>query len=138
MAQYQFSTARRLAWLMILGQSLITALVALGCWLLAGPHVALSALAGGGIGTAATLAQVAMAFRFGDGAEPKAIVRGFYRGEALKVLVTLALFVTALRSGRFVGGGMLIGYVATFIVYWLALARKAPPVAKSPAGPVGP
>jgi ATP synthase protein I len=138
MAQYQFSTARRQAWLMILGQLLITALVALGCWVVAGPRLALSGLVGGGIGTVATLAQVAMAFRFSAGAEPKAIVRGFYRGEALKVLLTVLLFVMALRSGRFVGGGMLIGYVATFIVYWLALARKALPVAKSPAGPVGP
>ena len=50
-------------------------------------------------------------------------MRGFYRGSAMKLVVTVVLFVLALRGRHLAAGPLFVTYVATFLVYWLALAR---------------
>lgn len=109
--------------MIVAGQAAISGVAALVCAAVSGPRAAWSALAGGGIGVAASLVQVLSAFRHGAGGDPKAIARGFYRGEAWKVAVTVLLFVLALRGGHFAPGPLFAGYVATFVAFWIALAR---------------
>ena len=109
--------------MLVVGQAAITAAVALVCALTSGVQAAIAAGIGGGIGTAASLVQVLSGFRRGTAGDPKAIARGFYRGEGLKIAVTVILFVLALRGRHFAPGPMLAGYVATFVAYWVALAR---------------
>jgi ATP synthase protein I len=123
LTNYDFSLARRHALMLVAGQVAISAVVALLCAALIGTLAAGSALAGGGIGVAGSLVQVLSAFRRGAGNDAKAIARGFYRGEALKVAVTVLLFVLVLRGHHAAPGPLFAGYVATFIAYWLALAR---------------
>jgi ATP synthase protein I len=123
LTNYDFSLARRHALMLVAGQVAISAVVAVLCGALIGLTAAGSALAGGGIGVAGSLVQVLSAFRRGAVGDPKAIARGFYRGEALKVAVTVALFVFAFKGLHLRPGPLFTGYVATYIAYWLALAR---------------
>lgn len=109
--------------MLVAGQAAIAAAVALVCAASIGAQAGLAAAIGGGIGTAASLVQVASGFRRGTAGDARAIARGFYRGEALKIAVTVMLFVLALRGRHFAPGPMLAGYVATFVAYWVALAR---------------
>jgi ATP synthase protein I len=109
--------------MLVAGQAAIAAAVALVCALTIGAQAGIAAAIGGGIGTAACLVQVVSSFRRGTAGDAKAIARGFYRGEALKIAVTVILFVLALRGRHFAPGPMLAGYVATFVAYWVALAR---------------
>ena len=109
--------------MLVAAQVAIAGLVAALCAALSGAPAALAALVGGGIGVAASLVQVLGSFRAGAAGNPAAIARGFYRGEALKVAVTVLLFMLALRARRFMPGALFAGYVATFVAYWLALAR---------------
>jgi len=107
----------------VAGQAVISAVVALLCAAIVGAAAGLAALAGGGIGVAASIVQVAASFRRRAAQDARAIARGFYRGEALKIAVTVLLFVVVLRRGSLAPGPLFAGYVATFAAYWVALAR---------------
>ncbi len=117
--------------MLVAGQVAVAGVVALLCAALMGAHAGLASGVGGGIGALASLVQVLSGFRRGAGGDARAIASGFYRGEALKIAVTVVLFVLALRGRRLAPGPLLAGYVATFVVYWVALARMVR------AGPVG-
>lgn len=106
------------------GQVAISVVVALTCAAVIGAPAGLAALVGGGIGAAASLVQVAVSFRRGAGQDARAIARGFYRGEALKIAVTVLLFIVVLRRRTLPPGPLLAGYVATFVAYWVALAKQ--------------
>ena len=103
---------------------------ALECMLWAGTGV-LWTLVGGVprssslLGVSEANAQVASGFRRSVAGNAPAIARGFYRGEALKIGVTVLLFVLALRGRRLAAGPLFAGYVATFVAYWVALWRSA-------------
>ena len=107
------------------GQAAIAGVVALLCAALMGAQAGLAAAIGGAIGTVASLVQVLSGFRRSAANDARAIARGFYRGEALKIAVTVVLFVAALRTRALAPGPMFAGYVATFVAYWVALARWA-------------
>jgi ATP synthase protein I len=111
--------------LLVAGQLAISLVVALICAAFGGLPAGRAALAGGGIGVAGSAAQVAVSFRRGAAQDARAIARGFYRGEALKIAVTVALFIWVLRQGGMAAGPLFAGYVATFVAFWVALARRA-------------
>jgi len=111
--------------MLVAGQAAISGVVALICAALIGTAAGVAAAAGGGIGVAASLVQVASGFRRGAAGDAQAIARGFYRGEAMKIGLTVLLFVLALRTRRLAPGPLFAGYVATFVAYWVALARFA-------------
>ena len=83
-----------------------------------------SALVGGGISAAATLVQVVVGVRNSAGQAPKEVMRGFYRGSAMKFVVTVMLFVLALRGHRLQPAPLFVTYALTFLIYWLALAKS--------------
>ena len=120
------STARRMAYSIVLWQAVTTAVVALVSWTFAGGLAAISALLGGGIGTLASLAMALLAFRKGAAADPQLAMRGFYVGEAVKVAVVIVLFALVLRTLKVSPLAMFAAYVATFFVYWVALANSLP------------
>jgi ATP synthase protein I len=123
LTNHDFALARRQALLLVAGQVAISLVVALICAAFIGAPAGLAACIGGGIGVAASLAQVAMSFRRSAAGAPAAIARGFYRGEALKIAVTVLLFIVVLRRRNLPTGPLFAGYVATFAAYWVALAR---------------
>jgi ATP synthase protein I len=114
---------RRQALWVVIGQVFVAVGGALICYATRGQLASLSALIGGGIGAAATLVQVIVGLRNSAGQAPQVVVRGFYRGSAMKLVVTVVLFVLALRGRHLAAAPLFVTYVATFLVYWVVLAR---------------
>lgn len=117
----QFRQARKAAFRIVGVQACVTLLATAGGLLLAGTAAAVSAFLGGGIGTVASLAQVAGTFRTGASREPSKILGRLFRGEAFKLLVTAGLFALVLTSMEVVFGAMIGGFGATLLVFWAAL-----------------
>jgi ATP synthase protein I len=119
--------AKRLAYGVVRGQAAVTLLAALAGWALGGLHVGLSAALGGAIGTVASLAMAIMAFRGKSAASAARILGTFYAGEILKVVVAIVSFILVLKLAAAAPLPMFAGYMATFVVYWIVLARMAFP-----------
>jgi ATP synthase protein I len=117
--------ARRLAHGVVLGQAGVTVIAALVALSVAGEGAARSALLGGGIATAGSLAMAGLVFA-GAVANAQRIVAAFYVGEAVKLAVVVALFVVVLRTVKVVPLAMLAGFAATYLVYWIALLVALP------------
>jgi ATP synthase protein I len=118
--------ARRLAFGVVLGQAVVSGIAALCAAALAGRVAALSALIGGGIATAGSLAMAGLVF--GSAAEGGAqrAVSAFYVGEAVKLSVVTALFVVVLKVVTVAPLAMFAAFAATFLVYWIALLGARP------------
>ena len=124
--QRPYLAARRLAFEVVLGQAAVTLIAALVGELAVGRATAVSALLGGGIATLASLAMAAVAFRHSAAVSPARLLGRFFGGEALKLLVVVALFVVVLRWLHPAPIALLATYGATFLVYWLALGLTLP------------
>lgn len=96
-----------------------------------------SAMAGGGIGTVAGLYQALRMFRVSPADSPVRFLRAVYAGEAMKIMLTAALFILVIRVLHPRFGPMIIAYGATFLVYWAALGTGYPWL-PPPAGTAGP
>jgi len=117
--------ARRLAFGVVASQAAVSVVAALCALPLAGRVGALSALAGGGIATAGSLAMAGLVFGGSGGGAERAMNR-FYLGEALKLAVVVVLFVVVLKMMRVTPLAMFAGFAATFLVYWIALLAALP------------
>ena len=60
--------------------------------------------------------------------DPQKAVRTFFVGETAKIAVMIVLFVAVLKTMKVVPLAMLGTYVATFFVFWVALANALPPL----------
>lgn len=120
------SQARRVAYSVVFWQGAVTVIVALVSYAVAGRLAAMSALIGGGISTLASLVMAALSFRTSSLANPYNAVRGFYVGEAAKLATVVVLFVMVLRTLKVSPLAMFAAYMATFFVYWVALANALP------------
>jgi ATP synthase protein I len=117
--------ARRLAFGVVASQAAVSVVAALCAFGLGGRVAALSALAGGGIATAGSLAMAGVVFGGSEGGTQRALNR-FYLGEALKLAVVIVLFVVVLKAMRVAPLAMFAAFVAAFLVYWIALLRALP------------
>ncbi|MDP9009587.1 MAG: ATP synthase subunit I [Pseudomonadota bacterium] len=120
--------ARRLALSVVLGQAAVTIVCALASWLIADRHAALSAAMGGGISTAASLVMAMLGFSGRIAADPQRAMRAFFVGETAKIAIVIVLFVAVLKTMKVVPLAMLGTYIATFFVFWVALANALPPL----------
>jgi len=125
--------ARRLAFGVVLGQAAVTVIAALCAWALAGRLAAVSALAGGAIATAGSLAMAGLVFG-GRTASPARALGAFYLGEAVKLAVVVVLFVVVLKVMRVAPLAMFAAFAATFLVYWIALLRALPATSGARSG----
>tara|TARA_B100000029_G_scaffold514684_1_gene618437 strand:+ start:5861 stop:6307 length:447 start_codon:yes stop_codon:yes gene_type:complete len=116
--------ARRIALGIVSGQLGITLLISVVGFMLGGALIGTSALLGGGIGTLASFYMVFSIFRLDADVEPEVILKRFYRGEFLKLALTVVLFGLVLRSIDVSFGSMLGCFAATLLVYWVALLRS--------------
>jgi ATP synthase protein I len=115
-------SARRSAYRVVLGQAVMTGIVAAASFVLAGPIGAVSALLGGGISTLASLAMAVLAFRGSVMADGHRALGAFYGGEAVKLAIVIVSFVVVLKTMKVAPLPMLAAYMATFIVHWIVLA----------------
>ena len=114
---------RRVAYGVALGQAAVALIAALLSWALADSHAALSAALGGGISSAASLVMALLSFPRGAATDPLRAVRAFFVGEAVKVALVIVLFVVVLKTMKVAPLPMLGAYIATFLVFWVALAK---------------
>jgi F0F1-type ATP synthase assembly protein I len=126
-------TARRLVFSVVLGQVAVTLMAALLSWAIGDARTGWSAALGGGISTIASLAMAVLTFGGSAAANPERAMRAFYVGEAAKVVVVVVLFVVVLKTIRVVPLAMLGAYVATFFVFWVALANALPTLGGRPS-----
>ena len=107
-------------------QVLLTGIVAAGAFWLGGLSAALSAACGGSIGIVAGLYQALRMFRVDASKDPEGFMRGVYIGEAVKIALTVALMIAAIRVLGVEMLPFMIGYIAIYIVYWVALKTGLP------------
>jgi ATP synthase protein I len=117
--------ARRLAFGVVLGQAVVSVIVAAAALAIAGRQAGISAVLGGGIATAGSLAMAALAFS-GSGGSAQRAAGAFYVGEAVKLAVVVVLFVAVLKRVRVVPLALFAGFAATYLVYWIALVSVLP------------
>jgi F0F1-type ATP synthase assembly protein I len=120
--------ARRLALSVVLGQAAVTVICALAAWLIADTRALVSACLGGGISTAASLVMAVVGLGGRAGRDPSRAMRALLVGETAKIGVAIALFVVVLKTVKVTPLAMLGTYVATFFVFWVALANMLPPL----------
>jgi ATP synthase protein I len=87
---------------------------------------ALSVFVGGMIGLLAGFYQAQRMMRVDAGKDPEGFMRGLWISEVVKIALTVALFVIAIRLLRVQMVPTMIGYAGTYIVYWLALGTRYP------------
>ena len=133
MSAIDLPRARRLAFGVVATQAAVSVVAAACAFALAGRVDALSALAGGGIATAGSLAMAGLVFGGSGGGAERAMSR-FYLGEVLKLVVVAVLFVLVLKTMRVAPLAMFAGFAATFLVYWIALLSALPPAGGAPRG----
>jgi F0F1-type ATP synthase assembly protein I len=117
----------------VLGQVVVTLVAAAFCFAVWGSMAGWSALAGGGTSALASLMMAAFAFRQTSMASPHSALRGLYVGEAAKLATVVVLFVLILRTMKVSPPAMLGTFIATLIIYWVALANALPTLVKRTA-----
>jgi ATP synthase protein I len=118
--------ARRLALSVVLWQAAVTLICVLVSFAVADSRAALSAAIGGGISAAASMVMAVLGFGRHPSTDPQRALLAFFVGEAAKVAVVIVLFVVVLKTLKVVPLAMLSAYIATFVVFWVALARALP------------
>ncbi len=117
-------TARRFFWTVrwvLSVQALGVLLMGLVAYAIAGLPAGVSS----GLGSLIALfPNVYFSFRFGlrdDRRTAKQVVRSFYGAEAIKLLLTVILFVAAYQYADLMMLPFLVGYIVTLSVFWFAL-----------------
>jgi len=64
--------------------------------------------------------------RVDAGAQPEAFMRGLWVSEIVKIVLTAALFVAAIKLLRVTMVPTIVGYAGTYIVYWVMLGTAYP------------
>jgi ATP synthase protein I len=112
----QFSTVRKV----LSAQVLMAALVASGFLLIGGWNNAISPLAGSGVALLPNF-YFASKIYLARNHSAQGILNAFYAGEAVKLMLTAALFALAFQIPAVNFLTLLVGYVAVLSVFWFAL-----------------
>jgi len=107
-------------------QFLLTALLTLAAWLTGFGDAAFSVFAGGSIGMLAGLYQAQRLLQVNAAEQPEALMRALWVSEVIKIVLTVALFVLAIRLLKVEMVPTIVGYAVTYIVYWVALGTSYP------------
>jgi len=100
--------------------TLLAGLVAAG---VAGRYAAWSALLGGLINVVASLSMALKLFAGGLAAGSQQWFGRFLVGEALKFVITVALFIVAIVVMKAAFLPLILAYIATYVAYWIGLVR---------------
>ena len=112
----------------VVGQVVVTVVAAVICFAVWGRIPGLSELAGGGISAVASAVLVFIGFGSPAGAPAERVARSFYVAEAVKLAVTVTLFVVVFLAMKVSFAALFGAYIATLFVYWIALANALPPL----------
>jgi len=104
-------------------QVVVTVVVAAVSLAVAGQRAGWSAVIGGGASTLASVAMALLAFGRWAGSGAERMLLAFYLGEFAKIMVVILVLVLALVFIKVNAAAMIAAYAATFLVYWVVLAR---------------
>lgn len=94
--------------------------------MLSGPHDALAAMVGGGIGAGLTLIFGYYVFRRRANADPRGALFALFKGAAMKLLLAAVLFGLAAKTMPDHYPALLSTFVVGLTGYWLALIWLKP------------
>jgi ATP synthase protein I len=117
---------RRAAYRLAAWQAALTFAVAAVAAAVGGVGAAKSALMGGGINIIAGLYQALRMYSGQAALQPERFMRAVYASEAIKIALTVALFIVVIRVMRPQFAPLIIAYAATFLVYLAALGTGYP------------
>ncbi|MGI9290593.1 MAG: ATP synthase subunit I [Gammaproteobacteria bacterium] len=123
---HKFQKARQAVFRLTVWQLLLTAIVAGIAYLVFGTEFAFSATVGGLIGIVAGSYQAQRMLRVDAGKYPEAFMRGLWTSEVVKIVLTVALFILAIRLLQVQMVPTIVGYAATYVIYWVALGTRYP------------
>ncbi|HRP87704.1 MAG TPA: ATP synthase subunit I [Gammaproteobacteria bacterium] len=103
------------------GQTGVTLVAAVVFGLAMGGEAALGALAGGGISLVLSLWMALRVFSVPAEAGPQAMLSAFVKAEAIKLVMAVVLFSAAVIFLGHVFLPLVVTFVATLVVNWLAL-----------------
>ena len=115
------TTFRRAAFRVVGGQVLMTVFLAAACLGWGTPEWAYSAAVGGLICVIPGAYLAARMFRDGRDRSPVHVLWSFYLNEVVKIALTVVMFAVAILYLELNLLVMFLAYVATTMVYWLAL-----------------
>ena len=121
-----FQKARLAVFRLTVWQLLLSLALALIAALLVDGSFAWSVLAGGLIGMVAGFYQAQRMMRVDAGLHPEAFMQGLWISEAVKIVLTVALFIVAIRLLKVEMVPTIVGYAGTYLVYWAALGTRYP------------
>ncbi|GLP97663.1 ATP synthase subunit I [Paraferrimonas sedimenticola] len=112
---------RKSAYRMVGVQAIAVALVSLGFFVLLGKHAGVSALWGGIIVVLPNFIFATLAFAYSGARAADKVIKTFYWGEALKLMLTMALFSAAFITMKDIGFmPLFVCYICGLIVQWTA------------------
>jgi F0F1-type ATP synthase assembly protein I len=121
-----FQKARRAVFRLTVWQLLLTLALALIAALFIDKSFAWGIATGGLIGLLAGAYQAQRMLRVDAGTHPEAFMQSLWISEVVKIVLTIALFIAAIRLLRVQMVPTIVGYAGTYIVYWAALGTRYP------------
>ncbi len=115
-----FSEVKKVVFLLPLWQLVLGVVVALVFLLFSGKISAFAAFYGASVGFVGSLVFAFFLFGFGD-QDPKNITRKMFRAEGLKILAVAAMFYFASAVLVLPIMPVIIGFMATYIMFFVAL-----------------
>jgi ATP synthase protein I len=112
---------RRVAMKLVGYQLLVAVVLATGALLIWDWDTAGSVAAGAGICVLANFVYAKLVFATAGAKAAKNVLRAFYLGEVLKIVLTACLFGLIILSTKTVMLALLLGYLLTQLVFWFAL-----------------
>jgi ATP synthase protein I len=116
----------RLAVVRLTGWQLGVTMALTAAALLVSRAAAASVFTGGAIGMLAGVYQSQRLLRVDASLQPASFMRGLWISEAVKIVLTVAMFIVAIRLLKVQMVPTMLGYIGTYIVYWAALGTAYP------------
>jgi len=107
----------------VLGQVVVTLMISSALLMWVDARTGVSALLGGGIGAAANLGMITAMFSGASAVDARGALGRAFRGEAIKLALTIVLFALVLKKFDVVAIALLAGYATTLFAHWFALLK---------------
>ena len=114
------------------GQGAVAALSALIWWIAQDGYHALAAVTGGGIALLPAVYMAVAVFSVPADAPPKRVLRAYYRGEVVKLALTVLLFALAVPWFASAFAPLITTYILALLVYVTALLAAPPNSGEQP------
>ncbi len=123
MRKIQLDPVRKAVFLIPLWQLVVSVVLALLVWAGFDGSVATGLLVGGGVSALGSLVFALSVFA-APTTNSRVVLRRMFRGEALKMALVAVLFYLAITVLRVKALPTMVGFVATLVVFWVALLRS--------------